>query len=49
LAAVGLSGVNKVKIIEKDDVIGEIKFQGSPLCLQYYRYHDQDFLIVSGV
>jgi hypothetical protein len=49
LAAVGLSGVNKVKIIEKEDVVGEIKFQGTPLCLQYYRYNDNDFLFVSGV
>lgn len=49
LSAVGLSGVDKLKIFEKDTQIAEMKFQSTPLCLSFYRFNDKDFLMASGI
>jgi WD40 repeat protein len=49
LIAVALTGSNKVKIINNLEVISEIKFQAAPLCLDFYRFNNKDFLIVGGV
>jgi hypothetical protein len=49
LAAVGLSGINKIKVLEKDEVIAEIKFQAAPLCLQFYQFAEKDFIMASGM
>lgn len=29
-------------------MVGEIQFQGTPLCINFYRLNDKDFMIASG-
>lgn len=48
LSAAGFSGIDKVKVFEGDEFIGEVKFQASPLCLSFYKFNDKDFMIASG-
>jgi len=49
LLAVGLSGTNKVKIIKDSKLVGEMKFQATPLSLDFYRFNNKDFLVVGGI
>ena len=45
----GLSGVNKVKILRDEAVVAELNMQAGPLCLDFYQFNNKDFMLVSGV
>jgi WD40 repeat protein len=49
LIAVGLTGSNKVKILNKGAMVCEMKFQAAPLSLDFYRFNNKDFLMVGGI
>jgi hypothetical protein len=49
LIAVGLTGSNKVKILRDNKLACEMKFQASPLTLDFYRLNGKDFLVVGGI
>ena len=49
LFGVGLSGVNKVKVIKDEAVVAELNMQAGPLCLDFYQFNNKDFMLVSGV
>jgi hypothetical protein len=46
---VALSGSNKVKVLKDRKLVTEIEFQAAPLTLDFYRFHDKDFMVVGGV
>lgn len=49
LAAIGLTGSNKVKLLRDNKLACEMKFQAAPLSLDFYRLNNKDFLVVGGI
>lgn len=44
----GLTSIDKIKIFEHEQQIGEIKFQSLPFALNFYQYHQKDFMVAGG-
>ena len=46
---IGLSGINRIKIIKDESVVAELGMQAAPLALDFYQFNNKDFILVSGV
>lgn len=47
--AVGLSGVNKVKIFKEKSIVAEFKLQAPPLGIDFCMMNEQECIVMSGV
>ena len=45
----GLAGSNCVKLLLNHNLVCTVQLQAAPLCLDFYRFNNKDFLVVGGL